>query len=188
MGFGKVILISGTSSSGKSTLAKDLQKSLTEPFLHMQLDSYIEMLSRTDDWEIFQRMVKGFNRSIAVMAEEGNNLIVDHVLIDNAWLKQLLELLCDHYLLFIGLYCPLDELERREQKRDARRQGFARQQFENIHKGKIYDLELDTSILSSESCVERVVEFYNHERPRAFRQMRDVIEGHTQQLHAPDRE
>jgi len=51
MEHGKIILINGTSSSGKSTLAKSLQKSLAEPFLHVQLDSYIEMLPRTDDWE-----------------------------------------------------------------------------------------------------------------------------------------
>jgi len=121
---------------------------------------------------------RGLNRSIAVMADEDNNLIVDHVLIENAWLKQLLELLREHYVLFVGLKCPLDELERREQQRDARRQGFARQQFENIHKGKVYDLELDTSILSAERCVERVIEFYNHKQPMAFQQMRDGSEGH----------
>jgi chloramphenicol 3-O phosphotransferase len=144
----------------------------------MQLDSYIEMLPRTDDWEMFQRMVRGLNRSIAVMADEGNNLIVDHVLIDNAWLKQLLGLLREHYVLFVGLDCPLDELEHREQKRDARRQGFARQQFENIHKGKLYDLELDTSVLSVEECVERVLDFYNHKQPSAFREMQGGIAGH----------
>jgi chloramphenicol 3-O phosphotransferase len=172
MEHGKIILISGTSSSGKSTLAKGLQKSLTEPFLHLQLDSYIEMLPRTDDWEMFQRMVRGLNRSVAVMAEEGNNLIVDHVLIDNIWLEQLLELLRERYVLFVGLYCTLDELERREKERDARRQGFARQQFDNIHKDKLYDLELDTSVLNAEESVERVLEFYNGNKPQAFKKMR----------------
>ncbi len=172
MEHGKIILISGTSSSGKSTLAKGLQKSLPDPFLHVQLDSYIEMLPRTDDWEMFQRMVRGLNRSVAVMAEEGNNLIVDHVLIDNAWLEQLLELLRERYVLFVGLHCPLEELERRESERDARRQGFARQQFENIHAGKIYDLKLDTSVLSAEECTRRVLEFYNRNEPRAFEKMR----------------
>ena len=174
---GKVILISGTSSSGKSTLAKGLQKSLVEPFLHLQLDSYIEMLPRTDDWEMFQRMVRGLNRSIAVMSEEGNNLIVDHVLIDNAWLNQCLELLRERYVLFVGLHCTLDELERRERERDARRQGFARQQTENIHKGKIYDLELDTSVLSPEECVARALELYNNKQPMAFQKMRDAVKG-----------
>ena len=172
MEHGKIILISGTSSSGKSTLAKGLQKSLADPFLHVQLDSYIEMLPRTDDWEMFQRMVRGLNRSIAVMAEESNNLIVDHVLIDNAWLEQLLELLRERYVLFVGLHCPLEELERRESERDARRQGFARQQFENIHTDKIYDLKLDTSVLSAEECVERVLDFYNRNEPQAFEEMR----------------
>jgi chloramphenicol 3-O phosphotransferase len=172
MEHGKIILISGTSSSGKSTLAKGLQKSLTDPFLHLQLDSYIEMLPRTADWEMFQRMVRGLNRSVAVMTEEGNNLIVDYVLIDNAWLEQLLELLRERYVLFVGLYCPLEELERRESERDARRQGFARQQFENIHADKIYDLELDTSVLSAEECVERVLDFYNRNELQAFEKMR----------------
>jgi chloramphenicol 3-O phosphotransferase len=172
MEHGKIILISGTSSSGKSTLAKGLQKSLAEPFLHLQLDSYIEMLPRNDDWEMFQRMVRGLNRSVDVMSEEGNNLIVDHVLIDNVWLKQLVTLLQGRYVLFVGLHCPLEELERRESGRDARRQGFARQQFNNIHKDKIYDLKLDTSVLSSAQCVERVLEFYNQNQPQAFVKMR----------------
>ena len=179
MGHGKIILISGTSSSGKSTLAKGLQRSLSEPFLHLQLDSYIEMLPRTDDAEMFRRMVRGLNRSIAVMSEEGNNLLVDHVLIDNAWLNQLLDLLGERYVLFVGLHCPLDELERRERTRDARRQGFARQQIGSIHKGKTYDLELDTSVLSPEECVARVLKFYNQGQPAAFERMRGAIEGNV---------
>ena len=129
------------------------------------------MLPRTDDWEMFQRMVRGLNRSVAVMAEEGNNLIADHVLIDNAWLEQLLEPLRGRYVLFVGLHCPLAELKRREKQRDARRQGFARQQFDDIHKGKIYDLELDASVLSADECIERVLEFYNRNEPQAFGKM-----------------
>lgn len=175
MEHGKIILISGTSSSGKSTLAKGLQKSLPDPFLHLQLDSYIEMLPRTDDWEMFQRMVRGLNRSVAVMTEEGNNLIVDHVLIDTAWLKQLLDLLRERYVLFVGLDCPLEELERRESERDLRRQGFARQQFNNIHTDKVYDLKLDTSVLNAEDCVERVLKFYHDNEPQAFEKMRAKV-------------
>lgn len=179
MAHGKIILVSGTSSSGKSTLATGLQKSLAEPFLHLQLDSYIEMLPRTDDWGMFQRMVRGLNRSVAVMSEEGNNLIVDHVLVDNAWLNQLLDLLREQYVLFVGLHCPLEELERRERGRDARRQGFARQQFEGIHKGKVYDLELDTAVLGPEECVRRVLEFYEGKPPSAFQKMRAGIGGNV---------
>jgi chloramphenicol 3-O phosphotransferase len=99
-------------------------------------------------------------------------LIVDHVLVDKTWMDQCLELLGGRYVLFVGLSCPLDELERRELKRDTRRQGFARAQIENIHQGKIYDVELDTHVLSVEECVRQVLEFYNSKHPTAFERMR----------------
>lgn len=165
-------MLSGTSSSGKSTLAKGLQKILDEPFLHLQLDDFIGMLPRTDDWEMFQQMVRGMNRAVAAMADEGNNLIVDHVLIDNDWLDQCLENLRENYVLFVGVDCPLGELERRESQRDARRQGFARQQFESIHKGKIYDVLVNTFEMSADECVEKVVSFYRTEKPEAFQKLR----------------
>lgn len=152
---------------------------LGRTFLHLPLDSYIEMLPRTDDWEMFQQMVRGMNRSIAAMSEEGNDLIVDHVLIDNGWLRQCVELLHGRYVLFVGLHCPLDELERRERRRDARRQGFARQQYEAIHAGKVYDVRLDTSALDPEECVARVINFYEHGRPTAFERMRAEGGGHV---------
>jgi chloramphenicol 3-O phosphotransferase len=169
---GKIIFINGVSSSGKSTLAKELQKRLTEDFLHLQLDAFIGMLPRTDDLEMFMRMVGGMNRSIAAMSDEENNLIVDHVVVDKSWMDQCLELLGDRYVLFVGLHCPLEELERRERERDSRRQGFARAQIENIHLGKIYDIELDTHSTSVEKCAELVLDFYNTKRPTAFDRMR----------------
>ena len=165
-------MLSGTSSSGKSTLAKHLQKNLDEPFLHLQLDGFIEMLPRTDDSEMFRKMVRGMNRAIAAVAYEGNNLIVDHVLIDNNWLDQCLKLLKNYDVLFVGVDCPLVELERRERQRDERRQGFARQQFENIHKGKIYDIFVNTFEMSADECSRKIIEFYKNEVPAAFRKMR----------------
>ena len=169
---GKIIFLNGVSSAGKSTLAKELQKRLAEPFLHLQLDAFIQMLPRTDDLDMFMRMVSGMNRSIAAMSEEQNNLIVDHVLVDKTLLDQCLQLLGARYVLFAGLSCPLEELERRERKRDTRRQGFARAQIKNIHQGKIYDIELDTYVLSVEECGEKVLEFYNSKHPTAFDRMR----------------
>ena len=173
---GKIIFLNGVSSSGKSVLAKELQKRLNEDFLHLQLDAFIEMLPHTDDMDMFYRMVDGMHRSIAGLSKAQNNLIVDHVVIDKLWLDQCLELLGGRYVLFVGLSCPIDELERRERERDTRRQGFARAQIEYIHKGKLYDVELDTHALSVEQCAEQVLDFYDNSNPTAFDKMR-VIAG-----------
>jgi hypothetical protein len=73
------------------------------------------------------------------------------------------------------LDCPLEELERRESERDARRQGFAVSSSTTFTRTKIYDLKLDTSVLSAEECVGRILEFYNFDKPRAFAEMRVKI-------------
>lgn len=179
MNQGKIILLNGVSSSGKSSLAIELQRRLDEAFLHLQLDAFIQMLPRLDDGDLFMRMVSGMNRCIAAMSDEGINLIVDHVVIEKEWMDQLLELLGGRHVLFVGLHCSLDELERRERTRDQRRQGFARAQVPKIHTGKIYDVEVDTGTTSVDECAARVVECYRAMQPTAFDRMRAEVESNA---------
>jgi chloramphenicol 3-O phosphotransferase len=174
-----VILLSGTSSSGKSTLARGLQQKIGRSFLHLQLDAFIEMMPDPKDPVMFEKMIRGMGRAIAGLAAEGNDLIVDHVVIDEAWLQQLVELLGNYTVYFVGVDCSLDELERREKTRDMRRQGFARQQSAQIHQGKIYDLVVNTEVLDRDECVNRVIQFYENVRPTAFARMREEHAVHT---------
>ena len=173
MNLGKIIFINGVSSSGKSSLAKEIQRRLPEDFLHLQLDAFIGMLPRTDDDDLFMQMVDGMNRSIVAMIEANLNVIVDHVLIVKEWMDQCLDLLGEGYVLFVGLYCELEELERRERKRDSRRQGFAKAQIDLIHRGKIYDIELDTKALNVGQCADLVLDYYNNQPPNAFKKMKN---------------
>ena len=171
---GRIVFLNGTSSSGKSTIARLLQERLDEPFLHMQLDAFIDMLPCVND-DLVLRMAPGFHQSIAAMVMAGNNVIADHVLVaDDAWLQECVHLLTG-YVLFVGLYCPLPELERREKGREARLQGFARAQFDIVHRGKVYDVEFDTSKLKPAECVQRIMAFYADQEPTAFLRMRQSL-------------
>ena len=156
---GDIIFLTGTSSSGKSSIAKVLQARLPGAFLHVQFDAFIEMLP-PHDLPIFKRMADGFHRSIAGLSDAENPLIVDHVLVREDWTKQCANLLADRYVLFVGIHCPLAELERREAERDERRQGFARSQIEYIHAGKVYDVEVDTSKLTPEEAASAIERAY----------------------------
>ena len=159
------------SSSGKTSIAKLLQQRLPGAFMHVPLDAFIDMLP-PHDLPIFKRMADGYHRSIKALSDAGNPVIVDHVLVREDWTHQCAELLSDRYVLFVGLTCPIEELERRELLRDVKRQGFARSQIEFIHKGKRYDLEIDTSLLTPEQAADEVERAWMEQRTGALMSLR----------------
>jgi chloramphenicol 3-O phosphotransferase len=130
----QVIFLNGSSSAGKTSIAKVLQRILDEPALHITLDSFIGMLpehavfDQARETEAFFRMIAGFHRALPAMASCGLVLIVDHVLQEPAWLQVCVEALAEYPVFFVGVHCPLAELERREQARGDRMQGILSQQ------------------------------------------------------------
>jgi len=165
---GKVIVLNGASSSGKTVIAEALQEVLDEPYLRVSIDGFVDMLPRRYvDGEglseaelnelrgLVPRMVTGFHRCIGALSSAGVNVIVDHVLQDPSWLRECVEGLAGHPVLFVGVQCPLQELERRERERE-REPGTARRQYEVVHAHGDYDLEIDTSVLDPMECAERI--------------------------------
>jgi chloramphenicol 3-O phosphotransferase len=96
-----------------------------------------------------------FNRSLPNLAECGFPLIIDYVMESPVWLKECVEALSSHSVYFIGVKCPLEELERREQARGDRQIGFARWQYDRVHQYGAYDLEIDTFQSTPEDCALR---------------------------------
>jgi chloramphenicol 3-O phosphotransferase len=154
---GQLIFLNGVNGSGKSSISKALQKSLTKPFLYLEFDHFISMLSGKKDLEAFQRMVKGFHHSIATLLACENDIILDHVLFNPAWLDQIIDLLDGHDVLFVKLFCPIHILEQREKSRYGSIKGIAKQQFKAVYKERAYDLEVNTSEDSVESIVESIL-------------------------------
>jgi chloramphenicol 3-O phosphotransferase len=173
-----VILLNGVGSAGKSSIAKALQTITAEPFLHVAMDAFFEMMPARywnhPDGVTFEtvqqdgkpsvvihsgpvadRIMRGMRRSIAAMAREGNNLIVDDVLIEDE-MAEYEALLADVTFRTVGVFAPLDVLEARERTRGDRMIGLARWQYGRVHHGKRYDLELDSSKASPLECAERI--------------------------------
>ncbi len=180
-----IIFINGTSSSGKTSLLKALQKKLQEPYLDMGIDKFIWMLpSRYLDRPLWDEVLgkalhagpvglslfSGMHHAIAAAASRGNNVIADHALVEKAWVDECASLFAGMNAYLIGLYCPLEVLEQREKDRKDRTLGQARLQFDVIHKYTKYDLELDTSKLTTEECADNVIERLKTP-PAAFRQI-----------------
>ena len=175
----RIVLLNGVGSAGKGSIAKALQTITTECFLHVEMDAFLEMLpeasfGRPDGitFETVQedgrpsviirtgpvaaRVFRGMRHAIAAMAAHGNNLIVDDVLLGSENAAEYADLLSPFDLFLVGVFAPLDVLEARERERGDRLIGLARWQYDRVHKGMKYDLEVDTSRATPLECAELI--------------------------------
>lgn len=174
---GRVILLNGTSSSGKSSIAKELLATLDGAWYHLAVDQFHRIRSR-HDWSeeeflpVFQRTVLGFHRAVAGMASAGNDVIVDHILGERWRLADCLTVLDGLPVLFVGVRCSLNELERRERERGNRTIGRAALQFPLVHQHGVYDLEVDSERHTPAECAAQIRDSLDAAKPTAFDQLR----------------
>ncbi len=193
---GRVIFLNGTSSSGKGSIIAALLEILPDAYVHIGYDDLF-LLRRSDAYfgaqgfrlreqedddtepivmeisPLAARYFAGMQRTVAAFASAGNNLIVDWVLWDDAWLHDFVRLLRDHEVLFVGVHCPLSEAEKRERERGDRMIGLARSQFIHVHAYDLYDVTVDTSVATPVECAEQITAFLaTGRRPSAFARLR----------------
>ena len=186
MSAGKVIFINGTSSSGKTSILRSLQVVLDEPYLEAGIDKFIWMLpERYLDRPLWDdvlglaaeagvtghALVRGMHHAIAAMSGTGINVLADHVLVEPSWVEHCAGLFSELPAYLIGVQCPLDVLEEREKSRKNRTLGQAKLQFPVIHKYTVYDLEIDTSVLTPEQCAQAILTRIQ-DPPNAFKRLR----------------
>lgn len=148
---GRIILLNGTSSSGKSTLAKALRQAMPEPFCYFASDQLADAGFRPLKQKVRHvgslneraRFFDGFHRSIAAFAAAGNDLIVEHIVEEASWWQQLQELWSPFDTFWVGVHAPFAEIERREQQRGDRSIGEARYHLKT-HDHCRYHVEVDT--------------------------------------------
>lgn len=181
---GTIILLNGASSSGKTSLVRALQDALDVALLDAGIDRFLWMLPKrylrpplwdevlgraTEAGATGQALISGMHHAIAALAQAGNHVVADHVLVDPRWVDECARLFRDLPAYLIGVRCPLEILEQREQQRHDRTLGQARAQFDLVHAHGVYDLEVDTSLASPEQCAQQVIERLRAGPPQALR-------------------
>lgn len=177
---GKIILINGPSSAGKSTLALALQKQFDLPFIRFSFDLFLDHQSLPMDqirrgvftWEQLRPSVfQGLHQCLPALASAGNNIIFDHIIETKEWLHDLISLLSGYDVYFVGVHCSLEELERREIQRGNRRTGEARQDFETVHRIPTYDVEINSENPLEENVNFLIKAWMERKRPSALDKM-----------------
>jgi chloramphenicol 3-O phosphotransferase len=170
-----IILLNGASCSGKTTLARAVQDTMPEPYLHIALDYFEAMQPVRDGRRISvfygQRTFSDdyaergpdflpvMHQCIRAFADAGANAVVEHMFIKRRWLKDVVERLADAPVLFVDVHCPLATLEAREGSRPNAYPGQAEEhlgKLARLHRAGVHDLEVDTAAMNPEACVRAI--------------------------------
>jgi chloramphenicol 3-O phosphotransferase len=157
------IVLNGTSSSGKSTIARVIQRQAGFPVVHVALDAFTDMFDWTSikDAEVgaecHRAGVANLHAFLGIAAADKYLIVVDHVFEQRAWYEASRHALKDRRIVLVGVRCPLAVAESREAVRGNRRIGLAKHQFERVHEGMSYDLEVDTSLQTPAQCAQSIL-------------------------------
>ena len=149
----QVILLNGPSSSGKSTLAKELQALVKErKSENCKVVSIDDFMAVNPMETIYEDDVYAVSGDLCEQALEilgsGSGVIIDHVITSERIFRQLKEMLFAYPLRTVHVTCPVKVLIEREQARGDRCAGSAEASAEYLYPQGGYDLTVDTAAKS----------------------------------------
>ena len=169
----RVIVLNGGSSSGKSGIARCLQAVLPDPWLAIGVDMLIETMPAAlqtssagiefaADGEVtvgsdFRELEAAWLAGNAAMVRAGARIIVDDVFLGGAASQERWRRALDGLpTLWVGVRCESAVATGRELARGNRVVGMAASQAELVHRGVVYDLEVDTTRTEALECAREI--------------------------------
>ncbi|HEY3708156.1 MAG TPA: AAA family ATPase [Amycolatopsis sp.] len=180
MGPGRVILLNGPSSSGKSAIGRAMLPLLPDPWFLVPVDGISGMRSTqytraredAEVREMLRRTRRGYHRVVAALVSTGNDVIMDYPLSEPWRLDDLLDVLDGYDVTLVEVRCSAEELDRRERARGDRPAGLAASQTQ-VYSHEDNDIVVDTTHRSAADCAREVVDRIDDlGSPKAFERLR----------------
>ena len=135
---GTIIVLNGCPSTGKTSIAKAIQRTIDVPYLHMGIDLFwlevfpwewvgaatngvqeipVDGASPPKIMQIAQpygnSVISGLHHTVAALAHLGHNVVVDHVLSDARYVADIVTVWQSYPVWLVGLSCPLETIHQR---------------------------------------------------------------------------
>jgi chloramphenicol 3-O phosphotransferase len=178
---GKIIVLNGVSSSGKTTLSKIVQARFPEQFFLLPVDILNEISpqkgSRSYDVRLTadpKPVMSAIFGCVKAFSDNGLNVIVEAVFAKNAHMTfdHFLNMFpdCGYPVMLVHVTCPLEELRRREKERGDRKIGWGESLLPILDPQDTYDMAVDTFQDTAEDCADKIIAFSQFtEKHTAFR-------------------
>lgn len=194
---GRIVVLNGIAASGKSTLARGLQDRWPEPFLHVGLDAITATMPRrflfdgadadlgarwvTDDagrvlridaGPFGERLLLGLPRWATALADTGNHVILDDVLLYPWRLHDVAAVMAGRDAHFVEVRCTIETARVRARERGRGGTGTIDAYYAATYAHDDYDLRIDTERDGPDACAERLVAYLRGDpQPGAFERL-----------------
>ncbi len=157
----QMILLNGSSSSGKSTLAKELQALIEEKrseiYEIVSIDDFLKMTKEEVIYEDDVFEVSGsLCEKVFQVFKENHGVIIDHVITSERIFDRLKETVSSNRLWMVNVTCPLEIIQKREQERGDRCLGSAEASYTYLFPKEGYDLTVDTHFMTISECANKI--------------------------------
>ena len=192
---GRVVVLNGTTSAGKSTLAAALQAELVEHgqcWIVLGIDDFLAKLPapwvgffeegvHARDGIRFEQvgsaitihlgpvgraLLAGYRDAVVAVVRQGMDVIVDEVVLDEAAWVQWEAGFAGLDAFWVRVEAPPEVYEERERARADRLTGQARSQAAFVHRYPRYDLVVDTSTSTPAELAAEVLAAHRQRRPQ----------------------
>jgi len=172
----EVIVLNGASSSGKSSIALELQGLLPRPFLAFGVDTLVASLPPASSMhepgivfgsdgvvavgDRFRQLEHAWYQGLAAIARDDVGVIIDEVFLGGRESQERLRSALNGLrVAWVGVRCDLAVAVARELARAERNEGMAASQAMIVHEGVVYDLQVDTTTNTALACATTIADY-----------------------------
>ena len=199
---GQIIILNGAPRSGKSSIAAAIQEMFDGVWMNLGVDRFMAMTpahylpgmglrpggERPDLEPLVQVLYRAMYESIAAHSRLGLNVVVDVGHHDAYAMSRGILPACARILnglpaLFVGVRCPAEVIMERRVATGWHAANAADAELlqrvllwqQEVHKPGVYDLEVDTSLLTPQECAEAIRECLEQPPvPSAFQRLEAI--------------
>ena len=162
---GKIVYLSGITSTGKTSIAMAMQNLSDEFFYLIGSDILMSMVSekhRLENYEKYEfEMFINMYHFAKLLSDMGKNVIIDCVLFETPKLQNHFEkmrnILSYNPLLTVEVACPLEICRQRNIKRGDRGEFQSAEQDKRVDKDAVLDFSVRTDVNSSVECAKMII-------------------------------
>jgi chloramphenicol 3-O phosphotransferase len=200
---GQIVVLNGAPRSGKSSIVAVIQDTFEGPWMNLGVDVFVSEVTPKryrpgiglrpgeDENELaplLPSLYAAFYDSIAAHSKAGLNVVADVGHHDARILKESAQRLSGLPVLFVGVRCPIEVVMQRRNAGQSGREGAyavgtktepipppVQRWQDAVHVPGIYDMEVDTSLLSPEQCAMSIRRrLADGPEPSAFRRLAEI--------------